>query len=129
MTTSKIIANWNWILWCFNNNNWLNFGFNFCWCSLYRNTVRLAIRKITYAPERPLPQVCVVVFTWAEHQVKDLQCSGMSQCCFLGNKIGHTKSASFQFESVIWENESGICSRYLESTLSSLIIILYLSQE
>ena len=95
--------------------------FNFCCYSLYRNTVRLAIRKITYAPERPLPQVCIVVYTWAEHHVKDSQCLGMSQSCFLGDKIGRANSMSFWSELVIWRNERGICLRHLEITLSSFI--------
>ena len=107
-------------MWCFNINR-LNYELNFCCYSLYRNTVRLAIRKITYAPERPLPQVCIVVYTWAEHHVKDSQCLEMSQSCFFGDKIGRANSMSFQSESVIWRNESGIGLRHLKITLSSFI--------
>jgi len=124
VTTSKIFANWNWILWCFNINR-RNYGFNFCCYSLYRNTVRLAIRKITYAPERPLPQVRIVVFTSLEHHVKDSQCSWMSQSCFFGDKIEHAKSMSFSCESVIWRNESGIYLSYLEITSNSFFFFFF----
>ena len=34
---------------------------------LFSDTVRLAIRKITYAPERPLPKVSVVTYSVRVH--------------------------------------------------------------
>lgn len=55
--------------------------------------------------------------------IKDLRHSGMSQSCYFWDKIRHTKSVNFRFESVIWRSESRICLRYLKITFGSSIYL------
>ena len=52
--------------------------------------------------------------TWGEHKVKDSRLSEMS------SKLLFWDKSSFLFESAFWRSESGITSRYLEITSSSL---------
>ena len=55
-------------------------------------------------------------FTSAEREVNYSRHSGMSQSCFLGDKIGHAKSVGFRFVLAVWRRESRISAIYLEIT-------------
>lgn len=61
--------------------------------------------------------------TWGEHKVKDSRRSEMS------SKLLFWDKSSFLFESAFWGSESGITSRYLETTSSSLNYSLIYSRK
>ena len=57
----------------------------------------------------------------AEREVKDWRRSGMSQSCFLGDKIGHAKSVGFRLYSAIRRSESRFSLRCREINSISLL--------